>query len=122
MLAAALVATKTSVVRYRHRTTSSGRTRDIHTSTSFVAFNSKEIVLDPSLDHDAWRAPTQVGGGADSTTGAAATGTRAAAGVATGVATGCGDAAGCHDCSRTNAIAHRSTPAPPTRRSDRDFV
>ena len=66
MLAADWIARKTSVVRYRQRTTRSGRTRDIQTFTSRMACNSKEIVFEPSLAHVACRLPTHVGAGVDS--------------------------------------------------------
>src|SRR5262245_17013602 len=66
MLAAAFVATKTSVLRYRHRTTRTGRTRVIQAWTSSIASTWNEIVFEPSRAHVVWRRPTHVGAGAES--------------------------------------------------------
>lgn len=51
MLGAESVTMNTSVCRRRHRTASTGRTRFIHTLTSFSACSSKVTVLEPSLPH-----------------------------------------------------------------------
>src|SRR5688572_25351954 len=74
MLAAEPVATNTSVVRERHRTTSRGCTRFIQTPTSLLAASSKAMVFEPSRAQVARLAPTQVGGDAGSIIDAGSTG------------------------------------------------